>query len=393
MVNVPQALINFVKDREGPFQAKAFSDYAQYSIGWGTKANSPSEVITKEEGERRLVQELSKAVSSVLAAVKVPLNDNQVAALASLAYNAGTIAQYPKLMAALNSGNFAAAADQFLDINKATNGQVLAGLTTRRKLERELFLGKSSGSNTIQTEYTPDTKSLKPNSSDIITQATNTLNSAIQSILLSGKNCPPPEWNQRDRIIYSGCKTLTAAPLLGNALGSGYAAPAINSLGSSSSPSTSTNSSEATKAIPNNNKPYEGTLKPGGFIVPIKSYRVTSPFGYRIHPIKGTRKMHNGIDLGNTTPSPPIYAAADAVVQFSGRQGGYGNFVILKHAGGVLTRYGHCSRLIVKTGEVVKQGQLIAYVGTTGSSTAEHLHLEVLPDGVNFADPRNYFKF
>lgn len=111
---------------------------------------------------------------------------------------------------------------------------------------------------------------------------------------------------------------------------------------------------------------------------------LTSRFGWR------SRDNHKGIDIA-APYGTPIYAAASGTVTFSeyGYGGGYGNHVVVSHGNGVQTLYGHCSSLAVSTGEYVSQGQLIAYVGSTGISTGNHLHLEVRVNGVA-QDPQNY---
>lgn len=111
---------------------------------------------------------------------------------------------------------------------------------------------------------------------------------------------------------------------------------------------------------------------------------LTSRFGWR------SRDNHKGIDIG-ASYGTPIYAAASGTVIFAeyGYGGGYGNHVIISHGNGVTTLYGHCSSLAVTTGEYVSQGQVIAYVGSTGISTGNHLHLEVRVNGVA-QDPQNY---
>ncbi|PZQ62023.1 MAG: hypothetical protein DI544_05365 [Sphingomonas taxi] len=108
--------------------------------------------------------------------------------------------------------------------------------------------------------------------------------------------------------------------------------------------------------------------------------RVTSTFGMRMHPLLGFMRMHKGTDIGAPYGSP-IYAAADGVVQFAGRSGGYGNFVKLAHGGGLASGYGHMSRFAVRPGMRVQRGQVIGYVGSTGISTGPHLHWEVWRNG------------
>jgi len=122
------------------------------------------------------------------------------------------------------------------------------------------------------------------------------------------------------------------------------------------------------------------------FILPVAG-PITAPFGWRIHPITGKRQLHKGIDIG-APMGAPILASADGVVNDTGwDDGGYGNFVELKHADGSLTLYGHASRVVVIKGQQVTQGQLIAEVGSTGRSTGPHLHFEIQPDGKQAADP------
>jgi murein DD-endopeptidase MepM/ murein hydrolase activator NlpD len=107
-----------------------------------------------------------------------------------------------------------------------------------------------------------------------------------------------------------------------------------------------------------------------------KGTPITSRFGWRIHPIKGDRRFHTGIDFG-AAMGTPIYAIANGKVEFAGQRGGYGNAVIVNHGGGKSTLYGHASKLYVKEGQQVVRGQMVAAVGSTGMSTAPHLHFEV----------------
>ena len=118
----------------------------------------------------------------------------------------------------------------------------------------------------------------------------------------------------------------------------------------------------------------------GSFIRPV-SGRVSSGFGMRMHPILRRARMHTGLDMAAASGTP-IHAAAGGVVIFAGRFGGYGNCAMIDHGGGTVTLYGHCSSLGCAVGEKVQQGQVIAYVGSTGLSTGPHLHFEVRKNGV-----------
>jgi len=113
--------------------------------------------------------------------------------------------------------------------------------------------------------------------------------------------------------------------------------------------------------------------------------RLASRFGWRIHPIFHTRKLHTGVDLASPTGTP-IYAAGDGIVEHAGWENGYGNFTMIKHVNGYETGYGHQSKLLVKVGDRVRQGQVIGLVGSTGNSTGSHLHFEIRING-NFVDP------
>jgi murein DD-endopeptidase MepM/ murein hydrolase activator NlpD len=117
----------------------------------------------------------------------------------------------------------------------------------------------------------------------------------------------------------------------------------------------------------------------GGFIRPVGG-RITSGFGYRFHPILRRRKLHTGVDFGAPSGTP-IRAAASGTVLLAGYSGGYGKCVIIYHGDGVTTLYGHCSLLNVSEGQEVRQGQVIARVGSTGMSTGPHLHFEVRRNG------------
>jgi len=123
--------------------------------------------------------------------------------------------------------------------------------------------------------------------------------------------------------------------------------------------------------------PSGGSVRKALLKTPIDGARITSGFGMRQHPILGYTKMHKGLDFGAGVGTP-IMAAGDGTVGFAGDKGSYGRYVQLKHQAGFATAYAHMSRIAVKRGQTVHQGQVIGYVGTSGRSTGPHLHYEVL---------------
>lgn len=112
---------------------------------------------------------------------------------------------------------------------------------------------------------------------------------------------------------------------------------------------------------------------------PVAYTRISSPFGYRVHPVLHTVRMHTGIDYAAPTGTP-IKAAADGEVIFKGWKGGYGNTVMIRHANGVETLYGHMSAFSPADGRV-RAGEVIGFVGTSGRSTGPHLHYEARVNG------------
>ncbi len=118
----------------------------------------------------------------------------------------------------------------------------------------------------------------------------------------------------------------------------------------------------------------------GVFLWPTNSTYITSPFGYRWHPILGGYRFHSGIDIAGDY-GDPIYAAASGVVIMARYYDGYGYTVIIDHGSGISTLYAHCSRILVRVGQSVLAGQEIAEIGSTGRSTGPHLHFEVRIDG------------
>ncbi len=116
-----------------------------------------------------------------------------------------------------------------------------------------------------------------------------------------------------------------------------------------------------------------------GLAAPVQG-RITSGFGPRRHPILGYRRQHNGLDFG-APYGAPIYAVSDGVVTAAGYSGGYGRFVRINHDGNLGSGYGHMSRIAVASGQRVRSGQVIGYVGSSGLSTGPHLHYELYRSG------------
>lgn len=134
-----------------------------------------------------------------------------------------------------------------------------------------------------------------------------------------------------------------------------------------------------------------GSYTGGVFAWPSVSTYITSPYGTRVHPVTGKVKTHTGIDIG-AGMGTNIFAAADGTVLVSGwNTGGYGNYVVINHGGGITTLYAHCSSLLVSAGQKVTKGQVIAKCGSTGMSTGPHLHFEVLKNG-SHTDPYAYLR-
>jgi murein DD-endopeptidase MepM/ murein hydrolase activator NlpD len=118
----------------------------------------------------------------------------------------------------------------------------------------------------------------------------------------------------------------------------------------------------------------------GRLLWPIDGGRAGSGFGPRVHPISGGTRMHTGVDIGAASGTP-IRAADDGVVVMAGWNGGYGNWTLIDHGGGLATGYGHQSSIGVSRGQRVSRGQVIGRVGSTGASTGPHLHWEVRVNG------------
>lgn len=112
---------------------------------------------------------------------------------------------------------------------------------------------------------------------------------------------------------------------------------------------------------------------------PTDSY-VTSDFGYRMHPVLGGRAHHNGIDF-EADIGDPVRSAGNGLIKFAGWKAGFGNVVEIDHQNGYVTLYAHNSAFVVKEGDIVRAGQVVAKAGSTGRSTGPHVHFEVLKEG------------
>ena len=138
-------------------------------------------------------------------------------------------------------------------------------------------------------------------------------------------------------------------------------------------------------AMVDGNSEYIG----GEFLWPIPGYTIiTSPFGMRFHPILHYYRSHNGIDIGAKTGAPVIAANSGTVITAS-YVGSYGNVVMIDHGGGIVSNYGHGSKILVKVGQVVEKGEVIMEAGSTGLSTGPHLHFEIKVNG-KFVNPLPY---
>ncbi len=126
----------------------------------------------------------------------------------------------------------------------------------------------------------------------------------------------------------------------------------------------------------------------GKFSWPSASTNITSNYGYRNHPISGTRRLHRGIDIGAPLGSN-VFAADSGTVVTAGWNNSYGYYVTINHGGGYVTLYAHNSKLLVSAGDKVTKGQVISKCGSTGNSTGPHVHFEVMLNG-SLQNPLNY---
>ena len=136
------------------------------------------------------------------------------------------------------------------------------------------------------------------------------------------------------------------------------------------------------------NRNLQAEVMPAGR--PVTRGWLSSYFGMRTDPFTGRLAFHSGIDFAGRLNSD-IIAVAAGVVTFAGPRNGYGNLVEINHGNGYSTRYGHSRKLLVKVGDTVKKGQVIAMMGSTGRSTGPHVHFEVLKNG-HTIDPKRFIQ-
>lgn len=191
---------------------------------------------------------------------------------------------------------------------------------------------------------------------------------------------------QRDQVVAarpgappSSPRTSSTSPASSSPASSSAASPSPRSSSAGSPTTTSTTTASSSSA---------SSEESGQLAYPLANAVVTSRFGFRTHPIFGTRRLHAGTDFRGATGTPVLAAAGGTVVS-AGPRGGYGNAVIIDHGGALATLYAHQSRLSVVAGDQVETGQVIGAVGSTGYSTGPHLHFEVRVNGTP-VDPLNY---
>ena len=131
-------------------------------------------------------------------------------------------------------------------------------------------------------------------------------------------------------------------------------------------------SSSSTTTYKNNSKDY--TLK--NFGQPLKKMAINSPYGYRDHPVLGRRILHTGVDLKAST-NTPVYSPYSGVITYAGWMNGYGKIIIIDNGNNYETRFAHLNRILVKKGQKVNKGKVLAKAGKTGRVTGPHLHYEI----------------
>ena len=123
---------------------------------------------------------------------------------------------------------------------------------------------------------------------------------------------------------------------------------------------------------------------------PLKNskFRLTSPFGYRTHPVYKTKRFHSGVDFG-AAKGVPIYSVQNGTVLRAGTARGYGNYIVIDHGSGIKSAYAHMNEMFIKKGQSIKKGDKIGSVGMTGTATGNHLHFEIISNNKK-TNPMNY---
>lgn len=138
---------------------------------------------------------------------------------------------------------------------------------------------------------------------------------------------------------------------------------------------------EKATAVPSSTAPRMiASERVEAYVYPVMGPRLSSSYGKRRHPVKKVTQHHHGIDLA-APAGAPIRAIADGQVMFADPYAGYGKLVVLQHSNGLTSHYGHCSKISVEPGALVRAGDIIGTVGSTGISTGPHLHFELRKDG------------
>lgn len=145
--------------------------------------------------------------------------------------------------------------------------------------------------------------------------------------------------------------------------------------------------SEESSGDPPDTVSYDYYVIEYDYITPLNG-NITSSFGYRNHPVSGKKSFHYGVDIGGSV-GDKIAAFSSGTVELTGYNATYGNYLFLRHKDGIITFYGHCSKILVEKGQLVRMGDYIAKVGSTGLSTGPHLHFEI-HNGDVILDPLHY---
>ena len=168
----------------------------------------------------------------------------------------------------------------------------------------------------------------------------------------------------------------------------------------STKPTTQKNTEKTTS------KPSENKVDPPSYVAnetkiekketyqhPLKNskFRLTSPFGYRTHPVYKTKRFHSGVDFG-AAKGVSIYSVQNGKVLRAGTARGYGNYIVIDHGNGIKSAYAHMNEMFIKKGQSIKKGDKIGSVGMTGTATGNHLHFEIISNNKK-TNPMNYISY